>query len=148
MIKKILSVFVVAATLGACATNSGSSADRSIVFQVNSDDAKLMNLVLNNVENVASAYAAEGKKAEIEVVAYGPGLTMLTAKSPVAARIQNMSSSNENVSFAACGNTMKKMEKKSGKPVQLLEFSSIKVVPAGVVHIVDRQAEGWAYVKP
>ncbi|MDH3335058.1 MAG: DsrE family protein [Rhodospirillaceae bacterium] len=152
MLKKIISVFAVVFALGAYvlpqAASAASKADNHVVFQINSNDKGLMNLVLNNAENVKSEYSKMGKSIEIEVVAYGPGLAMLTAKSPVAARIQNISANGDDITFAACNNTMKKMEKKSGKPVQLLEFSNVKVVPAGVVRIMELQNMGWNYIKP
>lgn len=152
MFKKIISVIAVVFALTAYVLPGTALADNSaahhVLFQINSNDKALMNLVLNNVENVKQEYASMNKKVEIEVVAYGPGLKMLTANSPVAARIQNLSISNPDIGFAACGNTMKKMSKKSGKPIKLLDFGSIKIVPAGVVRIIERQDQGWHYIKP
>ena len=88
----------------------------NIAVHVNSGDAKVMNMALNNVENVAAYYAEQGDEVTIEVVAYGPGLNMLIAgKSPVSDRIKTMSLANEKLTFAACGNTHRKMSKKAGK---------------------------------
>ena len=48
----------------------------------------MMNLVLNNVANVMQYYHGKGEQAQIEVVAYGPGLNMLREdKSPVKERL-------------------------------------------------------------
>lgn len=152
MFKKILSVFAVVFALSAYALpNAASASDgyaHHVIFQINSDDPALMNLVLNNVENVKSEYASIGQKVQMEVVAYGPGLTMLLADSPVAARIQNMSAAGDDVGFAACGNTMKKMSKKAGKDLELLAFSNVKMVPAGVIRVMELQDKGWHYIKP
>ena len=152
MLKKIFSVFAVIFALGAYVAPHTASADdgsvHHVIFQINANDPALMNLVLNNVENVKSEYAAVGQKVQIEVVAYGPGLNMLLANSPVAPRVQNMFASSDDISFAACGNTMKKMSKKAGKELELLAFSNVKMVPAGVVRIIELQDKGWHYVKP
>ena len=51
-----------------------------------------MNLVLNNVTNVMEYYHGKGEQAQIEVVAYGPGLHMLRDDtSPVKDRIKQLS---------------------------------------------------------
>ena len=152
MFKRILSVFALIAALGAyVAPQTASAGDgfaHHVVFQINADDPALMNLVLNNVENVKSEFESSNQKVQIEVVAYGPGLKMLLADSPVAPRIQNMSAASGDINFAACGNTMKKMSKKAGKDLELLEFSNVKMVPAGVIRIMELQDMGWHYIKP
>ena len=51
----------------------------------------------------------------------------------------------ENVSFQACSNTLAKMSKKAGK-VELMPQA--KMVPSGVVHLVERQEQGWSYIRP
>ena len=118
-----------------------------IVFQVNSNDPALLNLVLNNVNNVETHYLGLGQEVEIEVVTYGPGLDMLIdGKSPVAKRIAGVVKSYSNVTFSACGNTMKKVTKKTGKEPKLL--SGARVVPAGLIRIIELQNEGWNYIKP
>ena len=63
--------------------------EHHIVFQVSEGDPARMNLTLNNVVNVAQEYGAKGDMFEIEVVTYGPGLTMLRDdKSPVQDRLK------------------------------------------------------------
>lgn len=141
-------VFALAAFIAPQPAQAGEGAVHHVVFQVNANDPALMNLVLNNAEQSKAAYAQAGKVLEVEVVAYGPGLKMLLPGSPVTARIQNLAANDAGIGFAACGNTMKKMSKKAGKQVALLEFGNIKMVPAGVVHIMQRQDQGWHYIKP
>ncbi|HJM48843.1 MAG TPA: hypothetical protein QGF63_03245 [Alphaproteobacteria bacterium] len=53
---------------------------------------------------------------------------------------------NEGLVFSACGNTMKKMVKKTGTQPVLID--GIKVVQAGVLRIMELQQKGWAYVRP
>lgn len=138
----ILFVLALLASASAIAADS-----HHIVFQVNDNEPKRMNLVLNNVANLNKYYQDKGEEVEIEVVAYGPGLMMLHgAKSPVKDRIKSFGQNFDNVGFVACGNTMAKMKKKTGKDVPLVPGA--KVVPGGVVHITMRQEEGWTYLKP
>jgi uncharacterized protein len=48
-----------------------------LVLQVNSNEAAMMNLALNNAANVEQYFKDRGERVEIEVVAFGAGLHML-----------------------------------------------------------------------
>ena len=118
-----------------------------LAIHVDSADPKTQNIALNNAVNVTNYYEAKGEKVVIELVAYGPGLTMfIPGKSPVEDRIKTMALEFENLTFAACGNTKKKMEKKLGGPIQIMEEAPI--VPSGVVRLMELQEQGYAYVRP
>ncbi len=148
-------IFAVAAALafGMVFAAPGHAADNvkthKIAFQVSANNPAQMNLVLNNVANVVQYYHGKGEQAQIEVVAYGPGLMMLREdKSPVKSRlaqIEKMSFPSK-VTFSACHNTMKAMEKKEGHPIKIVPEA--RVVPAGVVRLTQLQEEGWSYIKP
>ena len=118
-----------------------------VALHVNENDPKVMNMALNNVANVTKYYESKGDEVTVELVAFGPGLNMFVAgKSPVADRISAMSLEMENLSFAACGNTHRKMSEKAGKDVVLLEEAGI--VPSGVVRLIELQENGYAYIRP
>ena len=118
-----------------------------IAVHVNQNDKKVMNLALNNVQNLTKYYQSKGDKVIVEVVAYGPGLHMLRADtSPVKDRIETMSLAMPTLKFSACGNTLRKMSKKSGKEITLLSESS--KVPSGVVRLISLQEQGYSYIKP
>jgi intracellular sulfur oxidation DsrE/DsrF family protein len=106
-----------------------------------------MNLTLNNVQNIFNDLGKSGQKVEIQIVTYGPGLHMFRDDtSPVKARIQEIALAHPNVTFAACGNTQTNMSKVESKPIKLI--SEAKLVPSGIVHLVELQRQGYAYVKP
>ena len=118
-----------------------------VAIHVDENDPKLMNMALNNAENVNSYYESQGDTVMIELVAYGPGLNMfIPGKSPVADRIETMSLAFENLSFAACGNTHRKMSEKLGKEVPIME--EVNMVTSGVVRLIELQEDGYAYVRP
>jgi len=118
-----------------------------VAIHVDQADPKVQNMALNNAQNVTSYYESQGDTVIIELVAYGPGLTMyIPGKSKVGDRIATMSLEMENLSFAACGNTHKKMSAKAGKDVPLMEEAT--VVTSGVVRLIELQEEGYAYVRP
>ena len=138
-----------AIALGLCVAGSAWAEGKThyLAIQVNQNDPKVMNMALNNAQNVASYYASQGDDVVIEVVAYGPGLNMyVPGKSPVEARISAMSLEMDNLSFAACGNTHRKMSEKAGKDVALI--SEATMVTSGVVRLMELQEDGYAYVRP
>ena len=118
-----------------------------LVLQVNTNEPAMMNLALNNATNVAQYYKDLGEKVSIEVVTFGPGLHMLRDDtSPVKARIETMALSSPEISFKACGNTQENMRKAENKDIPLI--AQAEVVKSGVVHVMELQELGWAYVRP
>lgn len=118
-----------------------------VAVHVDQNDPQVMNMALNNVANLTSYYEAQGDTVMVEVVAYGPGLNMFVpGKSPVEDRISTMSLEMENLSFAACGNTLRNMSKKAGKDITLMDEATI--VPSGVVRLIELQEKDYAYIRP
>ncbi len=113
-----------------------------LVIQVSTDDKRTQNIALNNAINLQKALGVDN--VAIEIVAYGPGLSMLTAGNEQEKRVASLAM--QDITFSACGNTMDKLKKKSGKMPVLVE--GVAVVPAGVMRIMELQQQGYAYVRP
>jgi len=126
---------------------STPAATHKVAIQVNQNDKAVMDLALNNAKNVIDYYKEKGETVAVEIVTYGPGLHMLRADtSPVKDRIAPMSLENPNLAFIACGNTQANQAKAEGKPVMLI--SEAKVMPSGVVRLMELQKQGYAYIRP
>ena len=110
-----------------------------VVVQVSEADPARWTLALNNVKNLQEDLGAD--KVTIEIVAYGPGIGMLKFDSAVNSRISEAIKSG--VAVQACENTMRNQ-----KLVRADMHPSVTYVPAGVVQIIKRQQEGWAYLRP
>lgn len=110
-----------------------------VVIQVSDADPQKWNLALNNAKNVQTDLGAD--KTEIEVVAYGPGIGMLKADAEVANRIEDAVAAG--VKVVACENTMK-AQKLSRDDMH----GKTGYVMAGVVELMRRQQQGWAYLRP
>jgi uncharacterized protein len=118
-----------------------------LIIQVNSNDAAMMNLALNNATNVSQYYKDLHEKVSIDIVTFGPGLHMLREDtSPVKARIETLALSAPEIKFEACGNTRENMRKAENKDIPIV--SQAKVVSSGVVRVMELQEQGWSYVKP
>lgn len=110
-----------------------------VVFQVSDNDPARWALTLNNVRNVQVDLADDG--VDVEIVAYGPGIGMLKGDSSVAKRIAD--ALKDGVTVVACENTMK-----GQKLVYADMLPDIGYVPAGVVELMRKQQQGYAYIRP
>jgi len=114
-----------------------------VVFQISSGEPALMNMVINNMLNMRKLYEDRGETVGIELVAFGPGLTMLRQDiSPVKERLADL----KGVTMSACENTRRGLEAVEGQPVPIIPQA--RPVPAGVVRLVELQEEGWSYLRP
>lgn len=118
---------------------STTAVQNRVVMQVSDNDPAKWNLALNNARNLQADLGA--KNVEIEIVAYGPGISMLKSDSVVGNRIGEALSSG--VRVEACENTMR-----GQKLAKADMLTGIGYVPAGVVEIMQRQQQGWAYLRP
>src|SRR5258708_6294896 len=92
--RSLLALLSLTAVAPAFAQQKKPAAKQRVIFQVSDNDPAKWNLALNNAKNVLVDLGKEN--VQIEIVAYGPGLAMLKAESPVAAamRVCNASSSS------------------------------------------------------
>lgn len=131
--------------VGNTARNSASTSlqasgtPRGVVIQVSEADPAKWQMALINALNVRKAYG--DLPVGVEIVAYGPGLKMLHEDSMVAPGLAE--ASKNGVKLLACGNTMNMTH------TTLDQLNGgVTIVPAGVVEIMERQQEGYAYVRP
>lgn len=113
-----------------------------LVIQVSTNDELTQTIAMNNAVNLQKELGMDNVR--IEIVAYGPGLSMLLGGTKQSSRVASLA--KQDIVFSACGNTMKRVEQKQGKPVVLSE--GVKVVPAGVLRIMELQEQGYSYVRP
>jgi hypothetical protein len=128
-----------AAVLSPIASHAQKSDRYKVVLQVSDNDPAKWNLALNNARNIQTELGKD--KVDVEIVAYGPGLGMLKSDSKVAPRLAQALDSS--IGLMACENTMR-----NTKVERAAMYNGIAYVDAGVVHIMRRQREGWAYIRP
>nr|WP_027556974.1 hypothetical protein [Bradyrhizobium sp. Cp5.3] len=136
--------------IGACTGSfAGEPKEHRVAIQVDQDDPAIMNLTLNNVSNIIEHYRAKGEPVEVDVIAFGPGLHMLRADtSPVKDRIKQITDAAfpSTIQYSACNNTKQGMERREGKSISLVPEATL--VPSGAVHLIERQEQGWPYLRP
>jgi uncharacterized protein len=109
-----------------------------IVFDITSKDTLAHQTVIRHVKGLHES----NPDLQLEVVVYGGALSMLmTDKSTQAAKIQELAR-NKNIAFRACEGTMKRYNVTKN---QLLP--GVGTVPDAILEIVQKQGEGWGYIK-
>jgi hypothetical protein len=109
-----------------------------IVFDVTSNDTAVHESAVRHVKAMSEAYP----NSNFEVVMYSGAMEMaLKDKSVVAKYIEELSKKN-NIDFVICEGTMKRHNVNTS---QLID--GIKTVPDGILEIVNKQKEGWGYIK-
>lgn len=110
-----------------------------VLFHLDEADRAKHEAVLRNVSNVLEDLGPE--RTQIELVAHGPGLDLLTGKTGLAEGVQRVA--ERGVIVAACQNTRRERQI---APEELLP--GVTLVSSGIGEIVRREAEGWLYVRP
>lgn len=125
--------------LGAMALPVQAEEKAKLVIQVSDNDTGKWNLAMNNAKNIQKDLGKAN--VELEIVVYGPGIGMLKADSEVGNRVAEAVESG--VKVLACQNTMRgqKLNKED-------MHASVGYVPSGVVEIMQKQLQGYAYLRP
>jgi uncharacterized protein len=134
-----LGMLLLAPLVGANAQTPAADRPHKVVLQVSDADPAKWNLALNNARNVLQDLGSD--KVAIEIVAYGPGIGMLRMDSVAGARVGEAMASG--MSVVACENTMRNQ-----KITRDDMLPKIGYVGAGVVQLMSRQKEGYAYIRP
>jgi len=120
-------------------TTSGYDADYApkIIFQVTTNDTLSHSALTRQLNNIITA----APKAQIEVMCHGPGMSLIhKEKSYVLAELKSLAA--RGIDFVGCEFTMKQ---KNIKREQLMD--ECRTVPGGILEIVDKQNQGYAYIK-
>jgi intracellular sulfur oxidation DsrE/DsrF family protein len=135
----MMAVLVCAGFVGA--ESSGPAPAHRVVIHVNSADVSVQRGALNNISNLYQELGAD--QLTVEVVAHGAGLQLLLKDKTALAQELRALKTQYGVHFTACSNTMKAMRLTRGDLVEEVGDT----VPA-IVRLMERQEQGWSYIKP
>lgn len=110
-----------------------------VVLQVTDDDTRKWNLVLVNALNVLEALGRD--RVKMEIVVYGPAIDMLRIESEVGPRVDEVIQLG--VKVVACENTMRGQHL---EPADMLP--NISYTRTGVAYLIEKQEQGYAYIRP
>lgn len=112
-----------------------------VVMHLNSGDEKVQRGALNNIRHLYQELGREG--LQLELVVHGPGLGLLIKNTSALGAELAQLKSEFGVRYTACSNTMKALKITRDDLVDEVGDT----VPA-MVRLMERQEQGWAYIKP
>jgi len=143
----LLSLLLIAFTLHGTAVVADESdkpfAEAHIVLQVADGDAETQARALSVANNLIKHYGGPDF-VDIEIVAYGPGLSLLYPDNPNRDRISSLVSNA--VRFAGCLNTVETIERTTGKKPELIPATI--PVQTGVARLVELAEQGYVIIRP
>lgn len=133
--KKALLALLLMLGLNTAVSAAALPAAEGVVVQATGDRAEFKRALMlaSNMQTVLT-------KAKFEVVVFGSNVQLLTAFSDEVPLIQKVL--DEGIQVIACRRSLK------AEQIEESELApGITVVPFGAVHIVNRQKQGWQYIK-
>ena len=122
------------------------NAATKVLIHLARDDVNQLKQALDDIESTLKHYRETRQSAHIEVVVNGKGLELVrTDTSAFAARIQRLLREYDNLTFAACQNTIDRLAREQGIIVRLLP--GVITIDSGMAEIMRRQNQGWAYLQ-
>lgn len=118
-------------------------AEANIVLQLGDGDADTQARIINVANNLIKHYGGPDF-VNIEIVAYGPGISLLFPDNTNAERISSLLVSD--VKFVGCMNTVETITRKTGEKPDLIPATV--PVKTGVAHLVERAGQGYVVIRP
>ena len=117
-------------------------ADHHLALQLSDGDPAKQKLVLNVANNMLKQLSPD--MIAIEVVTFGPGITLLEADSGLADRVNSLVA--QGVRFDICMNTVHTVEADTGKKLVLNPHA--QPVDAGVAQLVRLSEHKYTIIRP
>lgn len=117
-----------------------------VLIHIAEDDTIQVGQALDEIESLLKYYRASGQNARVEVVINGKGLELVRADTSIfAERIHKLQREFDNLTFAACQNSIDRLKREQGILVRLLP--GVVVIDSGMAELMRRQNQGWTYIQ-
>lgn len=113
-----------------------------LALQLSEKDPARQKLVLSVANNLLREYGPDA--IAIEVVTFGPGVSLLMADSALRKRVDSLIA--QGVRFDVCMNTLASIKRDTGQ-APVLDPKAVKV-PAGVARLIELHEKGYTLVRP
>lgn len=130
-------ILLIALLIGTVSFAQEGARQHRIIMQLTSGDTLVHKGLMRQLKNMKEA----APSMQLEVVCHGPGMDLLMSdRSIVQPKIAEFV--GKGIVFLACENTIK--ERNLDQAKVMAEAGYVK---AGIIHIVERQEDGWSYIK-
>jgi len=117
-----------------------------VLIHIAHDDQQRLAQALEEIEGLMRYYRETGQSAHVEVVINGRGMELVRVdKSTHAREIARLQKNYDNLTFAACQNTIDRLKREDGIDVHLLP--GVVITDSGMAEIMRRQHQGWTYLQ-
>jgi intracellular sulfur oxidation DsrE/DsrF family protein len=113
---------------------------RKILFSIDTVDDKEVNHVISTVNNVIKYYRPEN--TEVVIVVYSQGVKILRKSSDEHTRKRIEALMTYDIEFVACENSLRTLGIKKKELLEDLSYGT-----AGIVELIERQLQGFTYIK-
>ena len=118
-------------------------AEARVVLQLADDDAETQARVISVANNLIKHYGGPDF-IDIEIVAYGPGLSLLYPENELNERVESLLANG--VRFVGCMNTLETITRQTGRKPELIKATI--PVQTGVARLIERASEGFVLIRP
>ena len=111
------------------------------VIHIDLEDDLIFNLGLNNISNTLDALS--GKELELILLVTGPGVALLAGDQMYMfmEKLRQITAAGVRIQVCERALTLFDIQKED-------LFDGCEIIPAGVVGLIELQADGFAYIKP
>ena len=131
-------LFICLCTFFAAEETSAQVKDYKVVFDITSKDTNVHKAVIRWCNEITNFYP----DAKLEVVYYGQSLEMITQGKSVVSNDITRLMKERNVAFTVCATAMKRWNIDKSQLIP-----GVATVPDGIYEILQKQREGYGYIK-
>lgn len=140
----LLAMLVLVVSSGVLAQESDKPfAEAHVVLQLADGDAQSQARTLSVANNLIKHYGGPDF-IDIEIVAYGLGISLLYPDNANRERIESLMAND--VRFVGCGNTLDTIERNTGERPELI--ADVVLVKTGVARLIERAQQGFVVIRP
>jgi intracellular sulfur oxidation DsrE/DsrF family protein len=118
-------------------------AEAHVVLQLADDDDETQGRLLSVANNLIKYYGGPDF-IDLEIVAYGPGISLLFPDNVSNERVMSLLANG--VRFVGCMNTVDTITRITGKRPELIPETI--PVQTGVAQLIERASEGFVVIRP
>lgn len=119
-----------------------------VVFHLSRDDPRRLEEMLNEAQALLTTTARTGRTASVRIIASGAGLSLFEKGAvPVTARVKALKQEYQgHLIFNGCGVAYDQLKAKQADG-ELELLPEMQLVDLGVLELMRRQRQGWAYIR-
>ena len=118
-------------------------AEAHVVLQLADGDAQTQARTLSVANNLIKHYGGPDF-IDIEIVAYGPGISLLYPDNANRERVLSLMAND--VRFVGCTNTLDTIERSTGGRPELI--ADVVLVKTGVARLIERAQQDYVVIRP